>query len=116
RTTSGRTRRATSTASAPLLASPTTSMPSAPRIIRNPVRTKVWATHLARQLDGPILWAPAVKGGVPLSTRGGDVELCLGQDLSIGYLDHDATSTRLHFYQAFTFRMPTPEAVVSLIA
>ncbi|MDF0376291.1 MULTISPECIES: encapsulin [Streptomyces] len=74
------------------------------------------ATHLARQLDEPILWAPAVQGGVPLSTRGGDVELCLGQDPSIGYLDHDATSTRLHFHQAFTFRMPTPEAVVSLIA
>ncbi|WP_081889873.1 family 1 encapsulin nanocompartment shell protein [[Kitasatospora] papulosa] len=74
------------------------------------------ATHPARQLDGPILWAPAVKGGVPLSTRGGDVELCLGQDLSIGYLDHDATSTRLHFHQPFTFRMPAPEAVVSLIA
>ncbi|MEU0144726.1 family 1 encapsulin nanocompartment shell protein [Streptomyces sp. NPDC006288] len=74
------------------------------------------ATHLGRLLEDPILWAPAVSGGVLLSTRGGDFELCLGQDLSIGYLDHDATEIRLYFQQAFTFRMLTPEAVVPLVA
>lgn len=74
------------------------------------------ATHLARLLDDQILWAPAVAGGVLLSTRGGDFELCLGQDLSIGYQDHDATSIRLYLHQAFTFRMLTPEAVVPIIA
>lgn len=51
-----------------------------------------------------------------LSTRGGDFELCLGQVLSIGYTDHDATGVHLYFQQAFTFRMLTPEAVVGLIA
>ncbi|MFD4033811.1 encapsulin [Streptomyces sp. NPDC058637] len=74
------------------------------------------ATHLVRLLDEPVLRAPAVTGGVLLSTRGGDFELRLGQDLSIGYLDHDATSIRLYFHQAFTFRMLTPEAVVPIIA
>ncbi|MEU8675317.1 family 1 encapsulin nanocompartment shell protein [Streptomyces sp. NPDC048560] len=74
------------------------------------------ATHLGRLLDDQILWAPAVTGGVLLSTRGGDFELRLAQDLSIGYQDHDATSVRLYFHQAFTFRMLTPEAVVPLIA
>ncbi|RBL84288.1 hypothetical protein DDE05_24835, partial [Streptomyces cavourensis] len=69
-------------------------------------------THLSRIVDDEILWAPAVKGGVLLSTRGGDFELCLGQDLSIGYADHDATSVHLYFQQAFTFRMLTAEAVV----
>ncbi len=73
-------------------------------------------THLSRIVDDEILWAPAVKGGVLLSTRGGDFELCLGQDLSIGYADHDATSVHLYFQQAFTFRMLTAEAVVGLIA
>lgn len=72
--------------------------------------------HVARLLEGPILWAPAVAGGVLLSTRGGDFELCLGQDLSIGYHDHDETSVRLYFQQAFAFRMLTPEAVVPIIA
>ncbi len=51
-----------------------------------------------------------------LSTRGGDFELCLGEDLSIGYQDHDATDIRLYFHQSFTFRMLTPEAVVPIIA
>ncbi|MFC9247446.1 family 1 encapsulin nanocompartment shell protein [Streptomyces sp. NPDC057136] len=74
------------------------------------------ATHLGRLLDDQILWAPAVTGGVLLSTRGGDFELRLAQDLSIGYEHHDATSIHLYFHQAFTFRMLTPEAVVPLIA
>ncbi|MFD3652818.1 family 1 encapsulin nanocompartment shell protein [Streptomyces sp. 24-1644] len=74
------------------------------------------ATHLGRLLDDQILWAPAVTGGVLLSTRGGDFELRLAQDLSIGYASHDATSVHLYFHQAFTFRMLTPEAVVPLIA
>ncbi|ROQ77664.1 family 1 encapsulin nanocompartment shell protein [Streptomyces sp. NBC_01260] len=74
------------------------------------------STHLARLLDDPILWAPAVAGGVLLSTRGGDFELCLGEDLSIGYQEHDATTVTLYFHQSFTFRMLTPEAVVPIIA
>lgn len=74
------------------------------------------ATHLARLLDDQILWAPAVKGGVLLSTRGGDFELRLGQDLSIGYQDHDATHIRLYFHQSFTFRMLTPEAAIPIVA
>ncbi len=36
-------------------------------------------------LDGPFVWAPAVKGAVLLSVRGGDFELTVGQDLSIGF-------------------------------
>lgn len=72
-------------------------------------------THLSRLVDDEILWAPAVKGGVPLSTRGGDFQLRPGQDLSIGCTDHDATGVHLYFQQAFTFRMLTPEAVVGLI-
>ena len=42
--------------------------------------------HLARVIDGEIIWAPAIDGAFLLSGRGGDFELRLGQDLSIGYL------------------------------
>lgn len=69
-----------------------------------------------RIVEDEMFWAPAVRGGVLLSTRGGDFALCLGQDLSIGCADHDATGIHLCFRQAFTFRMLTPEAVVGLIA
>ena len=41
---------------------------------------------------GPVLWAPAVDGALVVSLRGDDFELMVGQDLSIGYLDHDAAS------------------------
>ena len=46
--------------------------------------------HIARVIDGEIIWAPAIDGAFLLTGRGGDYELRLGQDLSIGYLSHDA--------------------------
>ena len=72
--------------------------------------------HLARILgeDGKIIWAPAIEGGVLLSARGGDYELHLGQDVSIGYLDHDADTVRLYFQESFTFIPQTAEASVAL--
>ncbi|MFJ2716521.1 family 1 encapsulin nanocompartment shell protein [Streptomyces sp. NPDC087437] len=68
--------------------------------------------HIARLLDGDIVWAPAIEGAFLLSTRGGDFELRLGQDLSIGYLSHDDTSIRLYFQETLTFLVYTGEAVV----
>jgi uncharacterized linocin/CFP29 family protein len=70
--------------------------------------------HIARVVDGPIHWAPAIDGGFLLSTRGGDFELHLAQDLSIGYDSHDASSVNLYFREALTFVALTPEAAVPL--
>jgi uncharacterized linocin/CFP29 family protein len=72
--------------------------------------------HVARVIgaDGEIIWAPALTGGLLLSTRGGDFELHLGQDLSIGYLSHDATSIELYFQESLTFLVQTTEAGVEL--
>ena len=72
--------------------------------------------HLARVLDGDIIWAPAIDGAVLLSGRGGDFELRLGQDLSIGYLSHDADSVQLYFTESFTFAVYTTEASVPITA
>jgi uncharacterized linocin/CFP29 family protein len=72
--------------------------------------------HIARLLDGEIIWAPAIDGAFLLSTRGGDFELRLGQDLSIGYLSHDATSIQLYLQESLTFLVYTSEAVVALSA
>jgi uncharacterized linocin/CFP29 family protein len=71
--------------------------------------------HVRRLLDGPIVWAPAVNGALVVSLRGGDAELVVGQDWSIGYLDHDATIVRLYLQESFTFRVLTPEAAVPLV-
>jgi uncharacterized linocin/CFP29 family protein len=70
--------------------------------------------HLARVVDGDIIWAPAIDGAFLLSARGGDYELRLGQDLSIGYLTHDADTVQLYFEESFTFMVYTTEASVAL--
>ena len=70
--------------------------------------------QLRRLLDGPIVSAPAVDGAVVLSTRGGDFELTVGQDFSIGYLDHTASKVRLYLQESMTFRVLSPEAAVPL--
>lgn len=72
--------------------------------------------HLERLVDGGIIWAPALEGGVVLTTRGGDFALDLGQDISIGYLSHSPSIVELYFQETFTFRLLTTEAAVSLAA
>ncbi|WP_330184828.1 family 1 encapsulin nanocompartment shell protein [Nocardia sp. NBC_01503] len=73
-------------------------------------------THIERLIDGEIIWAPAIDGAFVLSTRGGDFDLQIGQDLSIGYLSHDAESVQLYFQESLTFLVYTAEAAVALEA
>jgi uncharacterized linocin/CFP29 family protein len=70
--------------------------------------------HVRELVDGPIVWAPAADGALVMSLRGGDFELSVGQDFSIGYLDHTGTSVLLYLQESFTFRVLTPEAAVPL--
>jgi uncharacterized linocin/CFP29 family protein len=70
--------------------------------------------HLRRMITEDIIWAPAIEGGLVLTTRGGDFELTLGQDVSIGYLSHTETSVRLYLQESLTFQLLTSEAVVPL--
>jgi uncharacterized linocin/CFP29 family protein len=70
--------------------------------------------HIRRLVDGEIVWAPAVEGGFVLTTRGGDFELDIGQDISIGYLSHSNTIVELYLQETFTFRLLTAEAAVAL--
>lgn len=70
--------------------------------------------HIRSLIDGEIIWAPAIEGGVVLSTRGGDFQLDIGQDISIGYLDHSKTTVELYLQETFTFRVLTTEAAVVL--
>jgi uncharacterized linocin/CFP29 family protein len=70
--------------------------------------------HIQRLVDGEIVWAPAIEGGLLLTTRGGDFELHIGQDISIGYLSHSETAVRLYLQETFTFLLLTAEAAVVL--
>jgi uncharacterized linocin/CFP29 family protein len=65
-------------------------------------------------LDGPIVWAPAVGWGLLISVRGGDYELTVGQDLSIGYAHHDRDRVELYLTESFTFRVLEPGAAIGI--
>ncbi len=70
--------------------------------------------HIQRLVDAEIVWAPAIEGGFVLTTRGGDFELSIGQDISIGYSSHSKTIVELYLQETFTFRLLTTEAAVVL--
>lgn len=70
--------------------------------------------HLERLVDVPVIWSPGIEGGAVVTLRGGDFDLWLGQDISIGYLSHTADAVTLYFQETLTFQMQTSEAVVVL--
>jgi uncharacterized linocin/CFP29 family protein len=70
--------------------------------------------HVKRLVDDKIIWAPAIDGAFVVTTRGGDFELHIGQDLSIGYLHHTDAAVRLYLQETFTFLLLTSEASVAL--
>jgi uncharacterized linocin/CFP29 family protein len=72
--------------------------------------------HVKHIVEGDIIWAPAIEGAYVLTTRGGDFELNIGQDVSIGYLSHTDAVVRLYLQETFTFRVLTSEAAVVLAA
>lgn len=71
-------------------------------------------SQLNRLVPDAIIWAPALSGGYLLTTRGGDFELTIGQDVSIGYLRHDDATVELYLQETFTFAAYTGEASVHL--
>jgi len=70
--------------------------------------------HVKRLVDDKIFWAPAIDGAFVLTTRGGDFELHIGEDLSIGFLSHTDAAVRLYLEETFTFLLLTSEASVAL--
>lgn len=70
--------------------------------------------HLGMILDGPVIWAPAIDGAAVVSQRGGDFELTVGQDTSIGYRSHDADEVTLQLQESIAFVPTSPEAAVAL--
>lgn len=65
-------------------------------------------------VTGGIHWSPVLEGGAVLSRRGGDFEMTVGQDLTIGYKMHNAQDVELYYAESFTFRVLEPAAAVEL--
>ena len=55
--------------------------------------------HVKRIVDGNLIWAPAIEGAFVVTTRGGDFELNIGQDISIGYLSHTDSAVQLYLQE-----------------
>ena len=70
--------------------------------------------HVKRLVKDQIIWAPAIAGAFVLTTRGGDFELHIGQDVSIGYSSHTDAAVRLYLQETVTFLPLTSEASVAL--
>jgi uncharacterized linocin/CFP29 family protein len=70
--------------------------------------------HIKKLVKDEIIWAPALAGAFVLTTRGGDFDLHIGQDMSIGYLSHTDSAVRLYLQETLTFLLLTTEAVVAL--
>jgi len=67
---------------------------------------------LEQQLGGQVIYSAAVKDALLAATRGGDLELTVGQDFAIGYHHHTAEEIHLFMTESFTFRVIAPEALV----
>ena len=70
--------------------------------------------HVRKLVKDEIIWAPAITGAFVLTTRGGDFDLHIGQDVSIGYLSHTDSVVRLYLQESLTFLLLTTEAAVAL--
>lgn len=94
-------------------------------LLGTPIYDQVFATTeeghpIAKRIeqllvDRPIIEATALEGGAVMSVRGGDYELTVGQDLSIGYASHTRDEVELYITESFTFRVLEPAAAVALV-
>ena len=71
--------------------------------------------HLRQILGGAVVWAPAVDGAIVLSERGGDYEMTVGQDFSIGYQSASDESVAFYLEESLAFRINTTDAAVVLM-
>lgn len=65
-----------------------------------------------QQIGGKVIYSECVRDALLVASRGGDLELTVGQDLAIGYHSHSASEIQLFVTESFTFRLVAPEAVV----
>lgn len=71
--------------------------------------------HLRRVLGGgSVVRTPGLDGAVVLRVGSGDFKLETGQDLAVGYRDHDAESVTCYLEESFSFHVTEPDAAIYL--
>lgn len=72
------------------------------------------AHELERVLGVEVLRTDALTGALLMSRRGGDFELTVGRDLSIGFAEASVSTVRLYLVESLTFTLLGPEAAAVL--
>lgn len=72
-------------------------------------------TRIAALTGGDLIILPGAEEAYLISTRGGDLELVVGQDLSVGFEAATDQKVRLFFSESLTFRVVNADAVVPLV-
>lgn len=70
--------------------------------------------YLEDLIGGPIIFGQDLTDGLLVSLRGGDLELVLGQDFSVGFESADTKKVTFFITESFTFRIIEPRAYVKL--
>jgi uncharacterized linocin/CFP29 family protein len=70
--------------------------------------------QLSKLVGSEPAYSPGLEGGLLISMRGGDFELTLGADVSIGFDHTEGDDVHLYITESFTFRVTGSEAVVVL--
>jgi uncharacterized linocin/CFP29 family protein len=89
--------------------------PSYTRVVEGTEEGYPVLEHLRLVLEhGAVHHAPALERGLVVSLRGGDFELVVGEDLSLGYCDRNESGVRFVLEETMLFRVNAPEAAVVL--
>ncbi len=70
-----------------------------------------FAKQVEGLIDGGVVDSFRVKDALLVSTRGGDFELTIGQDMGIGYQGQAGLDVTLFMAESFTFRVIEPRAI-----
>lgn len=64
------------------------------------------------QIEGKVILSEFVQDALLVASRGGDLELTVGQDFAVGYHSHTSNEISLFVTESFTFRVVAPEAII----
>ncbi|MFP4377526.1 MAG: family 1 encapsulin nanocompartment shell protein [Spirochaetales bacterium] len=70
--------------------------------------------HIRYITEGNVVASQNVENLYVISARGGDLELTLGQDFTIGYSHSDKDTVTLELFESFSFRVLEPRAYVTI--
>lgn len=70
--------------------------------------------QLTKLVGSEPVYSPGLEHGMLVSTRGGDFELTLGLDMSIGFDRVEGDQVHLYLCETFTFRVIGGEALINL--